>query len=138
METIIIDTGIIYAIIDRNDSWHKKIKGFLTTFEGRLAIPSPVITEVCYLLYKYLGHSTQVAFINSLISKEFLIEHFNNNDLTRCVDLLNKYKDLNIGFVDACIVAIAERLKVCRILTTDRRHFQVLKPHHCEAFVLLP
>ncbi len=42
------------------------------------------------------------------------------------------------GFVDASIVAMAERLKICGILTTDRRHFAAVKPEHCKEFTLLP
>jgi predicted nucleic acid-binding protein len=43
-----------------------------------------------------------------------------------------------IGFVDATLVAIAERLKLTTIATTDRRHFSRIQPAHVRAFTLLP
>ncbi|MEW6002587.1 MAG: PIN domain-containing protein [Nitrospirota bacterium] len=138
IESVIIDTGIIYALADKKDSWHKKAFDFITIFKGKLVIPSPAIPEVCYLLNIYLGQSAEMSFIHSLINKELSIEHFNANDLIRCAELLKHYDNLNLGFVDASIVAISERLKIHRILTTDRRHFSVVKPKHCEAFTLLP
>jgi predicted nucleic acid-binding protein len=51
-------------------------------------------------------------------------------------DVLRQYG--NIGFVDATVVAIAERLELASIATTDRRHFSRIRPAHAEAFTRLP
>jgi predicted nucleic acid-binding protein len=101
-------------------------------------VPSTVIPEACYLLNTYLGQSAEITFINSIINKELTIAHFIAVDLTRCIELLKKYDKLNLGFVDASIIAVSERLKIKKILTTDRRHFSVIRPKHCDAFTLLP
>jgi len=61
-----------------------------------------------------------------------------NEDFRRSFQLLETYSDVNIGFVDASLVAIAERLKISRILTTDRKHFSIIRPRHCHTFELLP
>jgi predicted nucleic acid-binding protein len=45
-------------------------------------------------------------------------------------------EELDLGFVDAAIVALAETLKVPRIATTDRRHFTPLAARF--ALQLLP
>jgi len=138
IDTIIIDSGIVYALSDRKDSWHSRSVAFLTEFDGRLIIPSTVIPEACYLLNTFLGQTAEKKFIDSLVKRELTIEHFTMNDLSRCVEILDKYKALNIGFVDATVIAISERLKISKILTTDRKHFSVIKPRHCKAFTLLP
>lgn len=138
IDSVIVDTGIIYALADVKDSWHKKAVEFLSDFKGRLTIPSTVIPEACYLLNAYLGQSAEIGFINSINNRELIIEHFNFDDLARCIALLKKYNDFNFGFVDASVMAISERLKVSKIMTTDRRHFSVIKPMHCDAFTLLP
>ena len=135
---VIIDTGIVYALSDKKDAWHVRSVEFITKFSGTLIIPSCVIPETCYLLNKYLGQEAEVAFINSLANKEMAIENVAINDLTRCVELLKRYDNLNIGFVDAILICISERLKITRILTTDRRHFSVIKPRHCNSYILLP
>jgi len=41
-------------------------------------------------------------------------------------ELNRRFDDLNLGFVDAAIVALAESLGLLRIATTDRRHFDPL------------
>ncbi|HHT9124655.1 MAG TPA: type II toxin-antitoxin system VapC family toxin [Candidatus Brocadiia bacterium] len=134
----LVDTGIVYAMSDKDDSWHERVKNFIKNSNDILTIPSTVAPEVCYLLNSYLGIEVERKFINSLILGELKVEHFKMEDLKRINELLKAYSDANIGFVDASIVAIAERLKVDRILTTDRRHFSIIKPSHCPIFTLLP
>lgn len=51
---------------------------------------------------------------------------------------MQQYADANLDFVDAIIAAIAERLNITRILTLDQRDFRLIRPHHCEAFDILP
>jgi predicted nucleic acid-binding protein len=43
-----------------------------------------------------------------------------------------------LGLVDASVVAVAERLKLHAIATTDRRDFSVVRPAHVERFTLVP
>jgi uncharacterized protein len=51
-------------------------------------------------------------------------------------DLVERYPDLRLGGTDASVVAIAERLRIARIATFDRRHFTVVRPTHIKAFTL--
>lgn len=138
VDSVLVDTGILYALADKKDEWHVPAVLFASEFRGRLVVPSSVVPEACYLMSEYLGPDAEAAFIKALINHEMTLEHFSAHDLVRAADLMKKYKDNNIGFVDASVVAIAERLKLCRILTTDRRHFGAIKPQHCREFTLLP
>ena len=138
IDRIIIDTGIVFALADRKDAWHRRSVIFIKTFNGRLIIPSTVVPEICYLLNKFLGKPAEVKFISSLADRELLIEHYDINDLKRCIELLNKYRDANIGFVDASLIAISERMNIRKLLTTDRKHFSFITPKHCKSFNLLP
>lgn len=138
VESLIIDTGVIYALADRKDDWHAAAASFMSDFRGRLFVPSTVVPEACYLLNTYLGQDAEMGLIQSLINREMVLEHSTTQDLVRIAELLKKYHDTNIGFVDASVVALAERLKICGILTTDRRHFAAIKPQHCKEFKLLP
>lgn len=86
----------------------------------------------------YLGRAVETAFVDSLIKRELAVEQVGTPDLVRCIELLKKYEKLNLGLVDASIIAVSERLNIQKVLTTDRRHFSAVKPKHCESFVLLP
>src|SRR5207244_1175948 len=45
------------------------------------------------------------------------------SDIVRALELDARFKKLNLGLVDGTVLAIAERRRVYRVLTTDRRDF---------------
>jgi hypothetical protein len=53
-------------------------------------------------------------------------------------ELLKKYADSRVDFVDCVIVAMSERLNVQTILTVDQRHFRLFRPKHIAFFELKP
>ena len=134
----LVDTGILYAMADIDDAWHESVKTFLQNITDTLIVSITVLPEICYLLNTHLGQDSERKLIASIIQGELRIEGLTSEDFRRSFQLLETYSDVNIGFVDASLVAIAERLKIPRILTTDRKHFSIIRPRHCHTFVLLP
>ena len=61
-------------------------------------------------------------------------------DLVRALELDGKFKELSLGLVDGTVAAVAERRKVYRVLTTDRRDFAAIRvgPRHTQGLELLP
>ncbi|MBM2829147.1 MAG: hypothetical protein HW408_1679 [Actinobacteria bacterium] len=137
-EPALVDTGIIYALADRNDDWHGRAVGFVSGFRGRLIVPWAVIPEACYLLNAYIGQAAELAFLKTLVDREMSVEQLEGQDLVRTGEIMKRYPGANVGFVDASVAAMAERLKITVLLTTDRRHFSIIKPAHCEGFTLVP
>ncbi len=105
---------------------------------GKLIAPSTIMPEVCYMLNTYLDLSAEMAFIESVERRELLIETVTVEDLGRCLEIMKGYSNLNIGLVDASIIALAERLGISKILTTNRRHFSVIKGKHGTHLKLKP
>jgi len=138
IETFLVDTGILYALADRKDKWHLRAASFIAESAGRLLVPSTVLPETCYLLNTCIGQDAEIAFIRAVIDRELIVEQVTVADLARAAEVMIAYTDANIGMVDASLVAVAERLKLTKILTTDRRHFAMIKPRHCKGFHLLP
>ena len=138
MSMVLVDTGILYATADADDAWHKPAKAFLERAKEVLVVPITVLPEVCYLLNTHLGQESERKLISSIVQGELRIEGLVNEDFRRSLQLLETYSDMNVGFVDATLVSIAERLKIQRILTTDRKHFSIIRPRHCHAFELFP
>lgn len=135
---ILIDTGIVIALADRGDSWHQEAVAFLEAYNGRIIVPATVIPEACYMLNTYLGPKVETSFVESLTRGDFMMESLTLDDLAESLAIMDTYADLNIGLVEASLVAIAQRLGIAKILTTDRRHFSVIRPKHCASFDLLP
>jgi predicted nucleic acid-binding protein len=138
LEVVLVDTGVIYALADRKDSWHERAVAFVEGFVGKLLVPATVIPEAAYLLNNYLGQQAEAVFLQSLLDGELAVEQVTMFDLSRAGELLQQYGDANIGLVDASVLAVAERLKIRKILTTDRRHFGMVRLRHCPALELLP
>jgi predicted nucleic acid-binding protein len=133
---LLVDTGVLYALADRHDDWHARVVSYLADVEESLVVPVTVVPEVAYLLHTRLGAGAEQAFVRSLVARELDVESLRDQDVIRAAAILERYPE--IGFTDASVVAMAERLKVRRIATTDRRDFARVRPRHVDAFELVP
>lgn len=135
---VIADTGPIYALIDRSDAWHGRAVEWWSTQTQPVLVPTVVLPEVCYLLHTRIGTAAEQAFVRAVVAGEFTTEPLESEDVERAAVLMLRYADLPLGFVDAVVVATAERTAASAILTSDRRHFEVVRDLHGSAFLLLP
>ena len=133
---VLVDTGVLYALADEDDAWHARAREWIEAVEELLIVPVTVLPEVAYLLHSRLGAPAELAFVQSTAAGELEIEPLRQQDLARTIDVMRRYPV--IGFVDATIVAMAERLKIEMIATTDRRHFAMVKSKHTRAYQLAP
>lgn len=138
MKPCLMDSGFLYALIDDADEHSNSVKNSLREVYEEVILPVPAVTETAYFLSKNLGVEALAKFLDDLPEMNLLFETPTAEDYKRAAEILRKYNDANIDFVDACIVAIAERLNITKILTVDRRHFGIFKPRHCEAFEIFP
>jgi uncharacterized protein len=100
-------------------------------------IPAPVLVEVAYFAAK-IGPAVFPALLDDVRNGAFTIEDLEAVDYDRTAQLLRQYGDLRVGFVDAAVLAVAERLREPKLATLDHRHFTVMRPQHIEALELLP
>lgn len=137
---IVADTGALYALIDASDAWHNRIVSWWGAGRGGrdVKIPVTVLPEIAYLLSTRLGTAAEEAFVRAIAEDEFEIEPLESEDIERAAELIGVYSDLPLGFVDATIVAMTERLEIREVLTTDRRHFSVVRPRHVKRLTLYP
>ena len=121
--SILLDTGIVYAYYDRSDRWHARARALAQGEQRGLILPAPVVPEVDHLLGQRLGQKSQLTFYAGIVDGYYLIADLPRQAYSRVADLNRRFDDVNLGFVDAAIVALAETLGLTRIATTDRRHF---------------
>lgn len=133
---LLLDTGPLYALADADDAWHPPVRDFLAEQREIFLVPVTVLPEVTYLLRTRLGGDVERQLVASVAAAELAVEELRPEDVKRSAELMTTYPD--IGFVDATVAAMAERLKLPAIVTTDRRHFAPLRPRHRAAFDLLP
>ncbi|HXG86120.1 MAG TPA: PIN domain-containing protein [Pyrinomonadaceae bacterium] len=136
-EKSLFDTGFLLAILNIEDELHKSCVSAYEN-ENRAALPEVVIPELAYLVMRELGYKALSKFLRSVAAGDFTLVPTELPDLNRAAEILEKYADAKVDFVDCVIVAIAERLNIERILTVDRRHFGLFHPAHCEFFEIVP
>jgi len=136
--TVVADTGPLYALVDADDRWHERVVAWWRANRKPVVVPVCVLPEVCYLLNTRISAQAEAAFVHALAAGEFTLEPLETEDITRADLLVAKYADLGLGFVDATVIAAAERLDATEVLTTDRRHFAAVKPRHVGSLRLSP
>lgn len=124
--SILLDTGIVYAYYDRSDGWHARARTLIETEQRGLVLPAPVIPEVDWLLGQRLGTRSQLTLYDGIARGSYLVADLPRAAYPRIAELNRRFSDLELGFVDAAIVALAEALGLSRIATADRRHFEPL------------
>lgn len=132
------DTSFLYAVIDRGSKEHQKAVNFYDSFAHLILVPTITLAELSYLIHQLGGSHHVVKTMRALWASQVEFIDLIPPDYRRALDILEKYADSRIDFVDAGIMALAERLKVVRILTYDHRDFGLYRPVHIERFELLP
>ena len=138
MTTVIVDTGPLVAIADRDDAHHQACSDWFDHHSGTVIVPAPVIVEVCWLLARRVGPAAEAAFLAGIAGGDPRIESLTGIDYQRAAQLVDRYADLDLGFVDASVIAVAERLGIDTVATINHRDFRVVRPAHVDAFTLVP
>jgi predicted nucleic acid-binding protein len=139
---IIADTGGLLRALAHQPNGNASFPEFEVTLTSAslVIIPGLVLAEVDYFL------RDRRAIMRKLVAEIFdprtryEYELPLPSDLVRALELDAKFKELNLGLVDGTVAALAERRKVYRVLTTDRRDFGALRigPHLSQSLELLP
>ena len=135
---LICDTGPLYAAMDRSDVDHEVCAHLLTNSSDQLLIPAPVVVELEWLASSRLGSEPFAAFLRDVEEGLVVVADLTRGDYARVREVLTRYADLKLGFVDAAVLAIVERLGERKLASLDHRHFATLRPRHVDAIELLP
>lgn len=135
---LICDTGPLYAAMDRNDDDHRACAALVADAGAALVVPAPVVVELDWLSNRRLGPDPFAGFLADVEDGVVTIVELVLPDYARIRELLAGYADLSLGFVDAAVVAVVERLGEKKLATLDHRHFEIIRPRHVPALELLP
>lgn len=135
---LILDANVLFAALNRNERTHESCRTLLESTSETLTVPSPVLVEVDYWIRKWLGRSVEAAFLGDLESGAFEVVDLAAEDYRRVREICARYHDSDIGFVDAAVLGIVERLNEPKLATLDHRHFRMMRPRHVETLTLLP
>ena len=132
----IVDSGPLYAVIDRSDDDHARCLETLQRLDLQLVIPALVVAEVSYMVGRHLGADVEAAFLRGL--ERLDVESPAPEDWEGIAALVERYSDFPLGGTDASVAVLAERLGTDVVITLDYRHFGAIRPRHATTFRLLP
>jgi predicted nucleic acid-binding protein len=134
----LLDTSAITAALDPRDPWHERVRTALSTERIAPRLPVSVLPEVAWLVTARHGSGVAASVMRRIGDGSWPVEPVETDDVRRAAELMTTYADLGLSFVDATVVAVAERLGISRVYTLDRRDFRVVRPRHVAAFEVLP
>lgn len=135
---IIADTSGLLALYNRNEPSHEAVSRAVAASPDVLVVSPYVVAELDYLVATRLGVRAEVTVVRELASGAYHHPHVDGDDLSACVDVIDRYADQQIGVTDASLVVLAHRFRTRQILTLDHRHFAVLRPLDGGRFKILP
>ena len=110
MARVFVDTGAVFAIIDRDDANHAAARRTLKTFKAQRL--EPVLTN--FVVAE--SHALLLARVDAAIARSWLlgnvwpIERVLEEDEARARAIIARYTDKAFTYVDATSFAVMERL----------------------------
>jgi uncharacterized protein len=117
MNGVLLDTGVIVALLDRSEENHDQCREALESIGGPLMTCEAVIAEACYLLRKIPGAADVV--LENVARGSFRMPFRLDDSAADVRALMKRYARVPMDFGDACLVAMAAALGTGRILTLD-------------------
>ena len=136
--TLIVDSSFLIALYNNRDRDHQRARSFGLTLSEQILVPDVVLPEVSYILRRRFKYPKNFIFFEFINYAKVDLEPVLKDDLAKVDEITRQYPTANFDLVDCCIMAIAERRKITRIATFDRRDFSFFQPRHCQRLELLP
>ena len=121
--TNLCDTGPIVAYLNRNDPFHLWAVALMKQVKPPLLTCEAVLTEAIYFLR---DDQLDVDPLFKMLERGILKVDFElRSHWPRLQTLMSRYERMDLA--DACMVAMTEQRKTCRVLTVDRKDFTVYR-----------
>jgi predicted nucleic acid-binding protein len=135
VKPVLLDTGVIVALLDRSEKFHQACAEAVGELEAPLITCEAVIAESCYLLRNLAGAAEAV--IENVAAGVFQVPFQLSREAVGLKQVLRKYRDHKIDLADACLIRLAEEFETADILTLDK-DFAVYRWSRNKRFRILP
>jgi predicted nucleic acid-binding protein len=137
---MIVDTSALFAFFVSSDPAHAAATAAIAArrSDEELVISPLVIAELDYLIASRFDVEAELQALRELSGGAWRIAELTVDDLASSSDIVEKYRDQDIGVTDASLVVLAEKHKTQTVATLDRRHFSILRSFDGTPFRLVP
>lgn len=124
---VVADTGPLVAATNVCDRAHRLAASLVSELGRDLIIPDLVLVEVDQLLRARVGKAAALAFLAAISKREHEVAFLSQALLGRAFEIDSRFSELDLGLVDASVMAHAERHEL-PILTFDFEDFRAAPP----------
>jgi uncharacterized protein len=115
----LVDTGPLVALIDDLDPRHRFAARALAAVPGKATTTWAVVGEVLHLLGRRRGWPVQAPLARAVQTGRLDVADLTAVLGDRSLELMAQYRDAEMDFADASLVALAESRRDYRIVTFD-------------------
>lgn len=139
---LVADTGGLLRALERRRDGRLPWPEYARALQGASAVlvPALVLAEVDYFLRR--DRTTMRRLVAEIFDpgRTYEFVPLMPADVVRGLEIDAKFAQLGLGLVDGTVAAVAERRRVSRVLTSDRRDFAALRigERWTRALVLVP
>ncbi len=135
---ILADTSGPLALFNERGPRHDDVRSALSKISAPMVVSPYVVAELDYLVSTRIGVTAELAVLRELSGPAYELAAVGATLLETAADIVERFADQRVGVTDASIVALAQQYRTDRVLTLDRRHFEVLRTLDGAPFVLIP
>jgi predicted nucleic acid-binding protein len=131
---LICDTGALIEYLVESAPDHRLFRKAIDQARTRY-VPGLVLAEVDYFLRD--EREAMHVFMRDLARGAFTYAPATIGQLSRAMEIDQRFGNLGLGLVDGSVVALAESLGIRRLATRDVRHFAAVRLRDGRAFELV-
>ena len=135
---MLVDTSGLLGALFPDQTRHEQCARALQA-ASRPPLLSPfVLAELDHLILRLAGVNAELALLGEVARGAYELATFSEGEVAEAREVVERYRDLQIGLADASIVVLARRHGVREVLTLDERHFRVIEIAPGEVLRVLP
>ena len=123
MAQVLADTSAVYALVDRDDAYHRKAVAVLRSLPERGLTPlltNFIVAECHALILSRLGPALARRW---LLEQRWHVEAVQPRDEEAAKDIIRKFSDKSFSYTDATSFAVMTRMEMSAAFGCDP-HFQ--------------
>ena len=134
LHQVIVDTGVLVALIDRRDHYHAWVVGQLAQIAPPLLTCEAVLSETWFLLQRV--RNGRETLLQLLAQRQVVVQFDLDSELAAVATLLSRYQSVPVSWADAELVRMAELFPNSVVFTLDS-DFQVYRKNRDRPIALL-
>ena len=135
---ILLDTSGLMAALDVAQPSHMAARAAIQAASGPLVLSPFVLAELDYLIATRVSAMAALSLLAEVADGAYRLEAIDAADVGEAVEIIRRYRDLELGLADASVVVLSRRYDVTDVLTLDERHFRVIQGSRGRPFRILP